>query len=73
MVIEESFKQGGLGFIGPLNPTYNVGHAHILIATDYFTKWDEEALVKRTTSEVVSNFLMENISVRFRVREFSKR
>lgn len=65
--IEEPFKQWGLDFIGPLNPNSSSGHTHILIATDYFTKWVEAKPIKKTTFEVVSKFLMENILVRFEV------
>ncbi|XP_059076957.1 uncharacterized protein LOC131876156 [Cryptomeria japonica] len=37
---------------------------HILKAIDYFTKWVEAVLVRKTTSEVVCNFLKENFLVR---------
>lgn len=38
-----------------------------MTATDYFTKWVEAIPVWKTTSEVVCNFLKENILVRFGV------
>ena len=57
----------GLDFIGPIHPSSTTGHTHILMATDYFTKWVEAILVKQTTSEVVCNFIRQNILVRFGV------
>lgn len=67
VVINEPFKQWGLGFIGLLSPTLSVRHTHILTATNYFTKWVEAIPVQKTTSKVVCNFLKENIMVRFGV------
>ncbi|XP_059070752.1 uncharacterized protein LOC131860369 [Cryptomeria japonica] len=67
VVIEDPFKEWDLDFIRLLTPPSNVGHTHILIATDYFTKWVEAIPVKKTTSEVVCNFLKENILVCFGV------
>ena len=65
VVIEEPFQQWGLDFIGPIHPSYTVGHTHILMATDYFNKWVEAILVKKTTSEVVCSFIKKNILLRF--------
>lgn len=63
VVIGEPFKHWVLYFRGPLSPTSTVGHTQILTATNYFTKWVEVFLVWKTTSEVVCNFLKENILV----------
>ncbi|XP_057838834.1 uncharacterized protein LOC131048779 [Cryptomeria japonica] len=67
VVVEEPFKKWGLDFIGPLTPSSSAGHTHILTATDYFTKWVEAVPIRRTTSEIICEFLKENISVRFGV------
>ena len=67
VVIEEPFQQWGLDFIGPIHPSSIAGHTHILMATDYFTKWVEAIPVKQTTSEVVCIFIKQNILVRFGV------
>lgn len=67
VVIDEPFKQWGLDFIGPLSPTSSVIHMHILTAIDYFTKWVKFIPMRKTTIEVVCNFLKENILVRFGV------
>lgn len=69
VVIKEPFKKWGLHFIEPLNLVLSVGYIHILTTIDYFTKWVEAEPIKKTTSEVVSKFLMENILVRFGIPE----
>lgn len=67
VIIEEPFQQWGLDFIGPIHPHSSAGHTHILVATDYFTKWVEAAPVRQTTSEVVCDFIKQNILVRYGV------
>ncbi|XP_059077951.1 uncharacterized protein LOC131876543 [Cryptomeria japonica] len=67
VVVNEPFKQRGLDFIGPLSLTSSAGHTHILVATDYFTKWVEAIQVRKMTFEIVCSFLKENILVRFGV------
>ena len=67
VVIEEPFQQWGLDFIGPIHPSSTAGHTHILMATDYFTKWVEAIPVKQRTLEVVCSFIKKNILVRFGV------
>ncbi|XP_059076546.1 uncharacterized protein LOC131875864 [Cryptomeria japonica] len=57
----------GLDLIGPIHPHSSAGHTHILVATDYFTKWVEVAPVRRTTSELVCDFIKQNILVRYGV------
>ncbi|KAH9288477.1 hypothetical protein KI387_032594, partial [Taxus chinensis] len=51
VVIDEPFQQWGLDFIRTLNLSSSVGHTHVLITIDYFTKWVEAIPVKNTTSE----------------------
>lgn len=67
MVIDEPFKQWDLDFISPLNPPSSVGHTHILTATNYFMKLVEVVPIWKTTSEIICNFLKENILTRFGV------
>ena len=67
VVIEGPFQQWGLDFIGPINPAFSAGHQYIMTTTDYFTKWVEAKAMKKTTSEVVCEFIKENILVRFGV------
>lgn len=65
MVIEESFHDWGIDFIGPLNRPSSAGHMYILTTIDYFTKWVEDIPTKRANSQVVCEFLMEYIFVKF--------
>ena len=65
VVIEEPFQQWGLDFIGPISLASSAGHQYIITAIDYFTKWVEAKAMKKMTSEVVCEFLKENILVRF--------
>lgn len=63
VIIKEPFNQWGLDFIRPLY--LSIGHTHFKTTIDYFIKWVDAAPVKKTTSKVVSKFLMENILVQF--------
>ncbi|KAH9296738.1 hypothetical protein KI387_044766, partial [Taxus chinensis] len=67
VVIDEPFQQWGLDFIGTLNPNSSARNTHLLTTIDYFTKWVETIPIKSTTSEVVCNFIKENILIRFGV------
>ena len=67
VMIKEPFQKWGLDFKGPIHPSSCTKHTHILMETDYFTKWVEAILVKQTTSEVVCSFIKQNILVRFGV------
>lgn len=67
IIIEEPFHQWGLDFISPLNPPSSASHMYILTGTNYFTKWVESTPTKIANSQVVCEFLMEYIFVRFGV------
>ena len=67
VVIAKRFHQWGIDFIGPLDPPSSVGHTYILTAIDYFTKWVEAIPTKKANSQVVCDFLMDHIFVRFGV------
>lgn len=67
VIIEGPFQQWGLDFIGPISPTSNTSHEYIITTTDYFTKWLEAKATKKTTFEVVCEFIKENILVKFGV------
>ena len=38
------FDTWGLDVVGPITPKSSVGHAYILVTTDYFSKWAEAML-----------------------------
>lgn len=60
------FAQWGMDMVGVL-PTAPGGFKHLIIATDYYTKWVEvEPLVHITTGEV-EKFIWRNIISRFGV------
>ena len=52
--------------VGPVNPP-SCGYIWIHMATEYFTKWAETVPLRKVTGGAVSNFIKENIIVRFRV------
>jgi transposase InsO family protein len=55
--------------IGPINPKSSKGHSYIVIATDYFTKWQEATALRNANSDQLIHFLKENILSRFGVQE----
>jgi len=69
ITIEEPFAQWGLNVIGPINPKSSKDHSYILIATYYFTKWQESMALKKVVSEQLIIFLKDNILSRLRVPE----
>ena len=59
------FQQWGIDFIGEIVNKSSGGHSWILVATDYFTKWVEAIPVRKSTSRVVTDFILNNIIIRF--------
>jgi len=56
----------GLHLVGPVNPPSN-GYIWILVATEYFTKWEEAVPLCKATKGAIANFIKENIIARFGV------
>ena len=52
--------------MGLVNPPLR-GYIWILVATEYFTKWEEAIPLHKATGGAVENFIKENIIVRFGV------
>ena len=52
--------------VGPVNPPSR-GYIWILVVTEYFTKWAEAVPLCKATGGAVTNFIKENIIVRFGV------
>ena len=52
--------------VGPINPPSR-GYIWILVATEYFTKWAKTIPLCKATGGAVTNFIKENIIVRFGV------
>ena len=63
--IEQPFEQWGLDIIWEITPHSSKQHRHILIATDYFTKWIELIPSRKATDAVIIGFLETNILSRF--------
>ncbi|XP_059066846.1 uncharacterized protein LOC131858024 [Cryptomeria japonica] len=55
----------GFRFYWSIESLSSAGHTHILTDTNYFMKWVEAVPVRKTTLEIVCNFLKENILTRF--------
>ncbi|XP_020688763.1 uncharacterized protein LOC110104128 [Dendrobium catenatum] len=61
------FEGWGTDVVGPIDPPSSKGHKFILAATDYFSKWAEDVLLKEVKSEDVMCFFRDNIVYRFGV------
>ncbi|KAL4190758.1 hypothetical protein AMTRI_Chr07g77330 [Amborella trichopoda] len=67
IVTSWSFPQWGMDIVGPIDPPSVVGHAFILVATDYFSKWVEAVPLKQVPGTAVVNFVRHHIIYRFEV------
>ena len=56
--------------VGPITPKSSAGHAYILAATDYFSKWVEAVPLKEVKKENVVNFIRSNIIYRYEVPRY---
>ena len=52
--------------VGPVNPPSH-RYIWILVATEYFIKWAKVVPLRKATGGAVTNFIKENIIVRFEV------
>ena len=62
----EPFEKWAIDFIGPINPT-SLSKKHILVCTDFVTKWVEAKAISFATEKVVVDFLFTEIFTRFGV------
>lgn len=58
------FRGWAMDIIGKIAPRSSRGHAFILVATDYLTKWVEAEPLRNVTSTEVIRFFKHNIYVR---------
>lgn len=63
------FARWGIDMVGPL-PTAPGGYKHVLVITDYFTKWVEAESYQAVTSSDVENFVWKNIICRFGIPKY---
>ncbi|XP_019176554.1 PREDICTED: uncharacterized protein LOC109171913 [Ipomoea nil] len=64
------FDAWGLDVVGPITPKSSAGHAYILAATDYFSKWAEAVALKEVKKENVADFLRVHIVYRFGILRY---
>lgn len=57
-IVLEPFEKWAIDFVGPFNPPSHQ-KAHILVYTNYVTKWVEARAVARAREQVVADFLFE--------------
>jgi transposase InsO family protein len=67
IVVETPFQEWGLDFVGEFKDNSSNGYQWILTATNYFTRWVESIPTKKSTEEVIMNFLGDRIITRFNV------
>ncbi|KAK6151062.1 hypothetical protein DH2020_015994 [Rehmannia glutinosa] len=63
MMEVELFDVWGINFMGPFPPSF--GHAYILLAVDYVSKWVEAIATPTNDAKVVLKFLHKHIFTRF--------
>ena len=49
--------------VGPITPKSSAGHAYILVATNYFSKWVEAMPFKEVKKETMVNFIRATSSI----------
>jgi len=65
VVVEAPFQQWCLDFIGEFKENSSNGYRWVLTTIYYFSRWVEATSTKKTTEEVVMNFLEDRIITRF--------
>ena len=60
------FERIGIDFVGKL-PNTRGGNAYVLVVTDYLTKWAEAFAVPNQSSDIVAQYLLEEIICRYGV------
>lgn len=59
------FEKWGLDYIGEIHPSSTSGMKHIVVATEYLTKWAEARAVKTNDAKSAASFLFEQVITRF--------
>jgi hypothetical protein len=67
IIVEATFQEWGLDFIGEFKDNYSDIYRWILTTSDYLTRWVEDVPTKKSMEEVVMKFLEENIITIFGV------
>ena len=61
------FSIWGIDIIGKISPKSSGGHEYILVAIDYFTKWEEATSYAGLTAAIVAKFIRSHIIYRYGV------
>jgi len=64
IVVVGPFAKWGIDFM-TCNPTSTGGHGYIIVAVDYFTKWDEVMPTLDNTGETAALFFFNHVVARF--------
>jgi hypothetical protein len=59
------FEKWGIDYIGEVHPSSSSGMKHIVVATEYLTKWAEARAVKTNDANHAAKFLFEHVITRF--------
>lgn len=62
----EPFEKWAIDFVGPIAPT-SIHKRHILVCTNFVTKWVEARIVSFAIEKVVVEFLFSEVFTRFSV------
>ncbi|PKI57967.1 hypothetical protein CRG98_021642, partial [Punica granatum] len=65
MVLPWPFSMWGIDVIGPITPKASNGHLFILVAIDYFIKWNEAIMLALVTAKAVARFLKRDNIARY--------
>ena len=62
MMGDRDFAKWGIDFVGPINPpTHQTRAHHIIVATDYLTKWVEAKATTKNDARTMAWFLYEYV------------
>jgi hypothetical protein len=62
-------SSGGVDFVD-CNPTLAMGHQHIIVVVDYFTKWVEAMHTVKYNSNTATFFVFNQIIARFKIPSY---
>lgn len=66
-IVLKPFEKWAIDFVGPFNPPSHQ-KVHIMVCTDYMTKWVDARAIMKATEQVVADFLLEDRFSRYGTR-----
>ena len=64
------FEAWGLDVIGPITPKSSADHSYILVATNYYSKWEKAIPLREVKKENVVDFIRTHIIYRYDVPRY---